>query len=102
LDFDPNLRDLRKYTPGYRNSQHYFRPFPLLVHPGRLAWSPDGSHVVFSSSRDGGVSNLYRKVASGSGNEELLFKSEEAKYAQDWSPGGKFLLYSIGGMGAGS
>jgi dipeptidyl aminopeptidase/acylaminoacyl peptidase len=58
-------------------------------------WSPDGSRIIFSSERDGGIHNLYRKAASGAGVEELLLKSNEDKSAQDWSRDGRFLLYSV-------
>ncbi len=37
-------------------------------------WSPDGAQIVFESTRDSS-SNLYRKIASGAGKEELLLKS---------------------------
>jgi eukaryotic-like serine/threonine-protein kinase len=55
-------------------------------------WSPDGSHIVFSSSREG-VSSLYQKIASGGGNEEVLLKSSEAKVPDDWSSDGQFIVY---------
>ena len=58
-------------------------------------WSPDGSRIIFSSERDGPVFNLYQKSSNGAGNEELLFKSNEDKSAQDWSRDGRFLLYSV-------
>jgi eukaryotic-like serine/threonine-protein kinase len=54
-------------------------------------WSPDGSRVVFVSDRDG-AGNLYQKSASGAGNEELLFKSNERKWAGDWSRDGRFII----------
>jgi eukaryotic-like serine/threonine-protein kinase len=65
------------------------------------AWSPDGSRIIFSSERDGGVHNLYQKLASGAGNEELLVKSSQDKSVQDWSPDGRSVLYSavVGGRG---
>ena len=53
-------------------------------------WSPDGKIVVFTGI-DG---NLYRKDASGGGNEELLLKSGSVKRASDWSRDGRFLLYT--------
>ena len=59
-------------------------------------WSPDGSRIVFSSSRDGSM-NLYQKVTSGAGNEEAVYKSNEAKLSYDWSPDGRFLLYGVSG-----
>jgi hypothetical protein len=35
-------------------------------------WSPDGSRVMFSSDRQGGVFNLYQKLANGAGDDELM------------------------------
>jgi eukaryotic-like serine/threonine-protein kinase len=55
-------------------------------------WSPDGSRIVFGSNRDGTV-NLYQKLSSGAGNDELLFKSDHSKPPNDWSPDGRYLLY---------
>ena len=55
-------------------------------------WSPDGERIVWTSSKSGSP-DLYQKLASGAGKEELLVKSNTAKYADDWSPDGKFLLY---------
>jgi Tol biopolymer transport system component len=55
-------------------------------------WSPDGSRVAFASNR--GVStDLYHKISSGAGNDELLLKSSDAKVPCDWSPDGRLLLY---------
>jgi Tol biopolymer transport system component len=57
-------------------------------------WSPDSQQIVFASSRDGGVRNLYRKNANGVGPEELLLKTDSAKYPTDWSRDGRYLLYT--------
>jgi len=54
-------------------------------------WSPDGTRIVFSSDREG-PGNLYLKSASGAGNEELLFKSNERKWPGDWSRDGRFII----------
>jgi Tol biopolymer transport system component len=60
-------------------------------------WSPDGSRIIFTSNRDGGVYDLYQKPSSGAGNEELFYRSTEGKGPNSWSPDGKFLIYySIG------
>lgn len=55
-------------------------------------WSPDGSSIAFASDREG-VFNLYQKVASGGGPEEVLFKSGEWKFPDDWSADGRFIVY---------
>jgi len=42
--------------------------------------------------------NVYQKLSSGAGAEEPLLKSGEPKYPTDWSPDGRFLLYTtVGG-----
>jgi dipeptidyl aminopeptidase/acylaminoacyl peptidase len=55
-------------------------------------WSPDGSRVVFSSSRKSHY-DLYQKSSGGAGSEEPLLESHQDKIASDWSPDGRFLLY---------
>jgi Tol biopolymer transport system component len=57
-------------------------------------WSPDGSHIIFASNRDGSM-NLYQKVSSGAGNEEALLQSNDTKFPYDWSEDGRFLLYAV-------
>jgi Tol biopolymer transport system component/predicted Ser/Thr protein kinase len=61
-------------------------------------WSPDGSGIVFVSSREGGATsnlNLYQKLASGNEDETALFRSGEAKIPTSWSRDGRFLLYTV-------
>jgi Tol biopolymer transport system component len=58
-------------------------------------WSPDGRRIVFSSYRKG-PQNLYQKLSNGAGGEELLLESPLNKAPSDWSPDGRFLLYSVG------
>jgi Tol biopolymer transport system component len=55
-------------------------------------WSPDGSRIVFHSSREG-VRHLYQKTASGGGNEEVLLRTNEEKIPDDWSSNGQFIVY---------
>jgi len=52
---------------------------------------PDGSRIVFASTR-AGAANLYQKL-SGGGNDELLFESDDAKLPNDWSPDGRYILF---------
>jgi Tol biopolymer transport system component len=59
---------------------------------GTPVWSPDGSSIVFSSSR-GRVKDLFLKPLSGTGTEELLVQSDVSKFPDDWSRDGRFILY---------
>ena len=57
-------------------------------------WSPDGKWVAYSSLRasNGGI---YRKLADGTGPEELLVPDNDVTYApDDWSHDGKTLFFS--------
>ena len=55
-------------------------------------WSPDGSRIVFDSTRKG-PRDLYQGSSSRAGAEELLLASPQDKGANDWSADGRFLLY---------
>jgi Tol biopolymer transport system component/predicted Ser/Thr protein kinase len=56
-------------------------------------WSPDGSRIVFSSSRGEGRDAIYSKAASGAGAAELLLQAEEDIYPGDWSRDGGVLAF---------
>ena len=56
-------------------------------------WSPDGRWIVFSSGRDGGR-NLYRRLSTGAGLDEQLFRTPRTKYPSSWSRDGKFILFT--------
>ncbi|NNE08060.1 MAG: hypothetical protein HKN20_05805, partial [Gemmatimonadetes bacterium] len=53
-------------------------------------WSPDGRHVVFADNRQ-----LYRRLASGAGEQELVGSSPEDKVPHDWSRDGRWIIFSI-------
>jgi len=57
-------------------------------------WSPDGSRVVFNSSRKGPW-DLYQKASDGSGAEEVLLESNFSKFPTAWSPDGRSILVPI-------
>jgi serine/threonine protein kinase len=75
---------------GTRTTRFTFDPatesFPI--------WSPDGSRIVFDSARKTGVRDLYQKLSSGSGDEQLLFESDQSKAVNSYSSDGRFLLFS--------
>ncbi len=59
---------------------------------GRPLWSPDGSRIVWVSSRGG----VFQKAASGAGQDEMLLRATDPKFLSDWSTDGRFILYSEG------
>ena len=67
------------------------------------SWSSDGSYVVFTSEKDNGLRQLYRKVASGAGNEELLGDTPSViDGGCDLSGDGKNILFETIGEKTGS
>ncbi len=56
-------------------------------------WSPDGTRIAFSSTRDGGVANLYQKQSGGAGQEQLVLKTDKPKIPADWSRDGRYIIY---------
>jgi Tol biopolymer transport system component len=55
-------------------------------------WSPDGTRIVFTSTRTGG-GDLYEKLASGAGSEVRFVASDEVKTPSSWSRDGRFILF---------
>jgi WD40 repeat protein len=73
-------------------------PTQFTFHEGQdwdPVWSPDNSRIAFSSNRDGPY-NLYMKDSTGGRPEERLHKSDIAERPCDWSPDGRFLMYTRG------
>jgi Tol biopolymer transport system component len=60
-------------------------------------WSPDGGHVVFQSSIDNtSKRGITEKAANGVGETEMLW--EGVKFPHDWSPDGRFILFTQRGV----
>src|SRR6516165_12719718 len=57
-------------------------------------WSPDGSQVIFRSTRNGSY-DLFEKPTTGTADEHPLLVTPQAKSPLDCSPDGRFLLYSV-------
>ena len=63
-------------------------------------WSPDGSQLIFNSTRDG-VSGLYEKPSNGANAERLVYKSEPGAdlSALDWSRDSRLVLFAKSARG---
>jgi Tol biopolymer transport system component len=58
------------------------------------AWSPNGKNVVWNDT-DQSKFELLTKPASGAGEPEVLLDSPLSLYPTDWSPDGRFILYTM-------
>ena len=56
-------------------------------------WSPDGAMLAFSSDREAGVSQIFRRSSSGTGADERLTDGPNNKEPLHWSRDGRYLLY---------
>jgi Tol biopolymer transport system component len=57
-------------------------------------WSRDGTSIVTGSVRTTNIVDLYQTFLGAHGREELLFASPLPKFPMDWSPDGRFVLYT--------
>jgi hypothetical protein len=79
------LYDVSRGLPTRLTFNAAFERYPV--------WSPDGSRIVFSSSKRNGHFDLYEKASNGAGIEQLVLASDADMYATSWSPDGQFILY---------
>ena len=56
-------------------------------------WSPQSDRIVFRSTRTG-RQEIWLKAANGSGKDEMLATDTNNKFASQWSPDGRFIVYS--------
>jgi serine/threonine protein kinase/Tol biopolymer transport system component len=73
-------------------------PLRLTTNPAAEfdpVWSPDGSAVVFTSTRTGAY-DVYRHPSNESGKDELVASPPSGAGSPDWSRDGRFLVYSTG------
>jgi serine/threonine protein kinase/WD40 repeat protein len=61
-------------------------------------WSPDATHIVYGSTRNG-KSGLYQKKADNAGSEERLVESNDTPLPVSWSPDGNSIVYLVTGPG---
>ena len=57
-------------------------------------WSPDGSRVAFTKSGVTNASEIFATPADGRGAEEQLLHDSGYEIPSDWSPDGRFLLFT--------
>jgi serine/threonine-protein kinase len=66
-------------------------------------WSPDGTHIAYSSWRpDVGTFNLFVQRAGGGGEPQRLTTSRNRQLAIEWHPDGKHILFAEDRVGTGS
>ncbi len=59
----------------------------------RPLWSPDSARIAFSADR-AGVNSLFTKPVAGSNQDTLLLRTSYTKALNDWSPDGRYILYT--------
>src|SRR5688572_14303728 len=57
-------------------------------------WAPDGSRIMFGSTRQG-VVDLYERSVGSAATETLVWESSESKNGLDWSLDGKWILFAV-------
>jgi Tol biopolymer transport system component len=55
-------------------------------------WSPDGERIIFSANPAGPI-NIYQRPVAGAGKDELVLDTPYAKYPDDISLDGQWLLF---------
>ena len=64
---------------------------------GYPAWSPDGSKILFSSTRGGGTPELWVMDATGQNAHALTTGQSAGEAPAEWSPDGTKIAYSANG-----
>jgi Tol biopolymer transport system component len=91
---DPSSRSRDIWVYEVSSSRRARLTFDDPANAVLVAWSPDGREVIFNSTRRDGHLDLYRKMASGVGTEDLVVADDHMlNWPMSWSADGRFLLY---------
>ncbi|MGB6430516.1 MAG: protein kinase [Candidatus Acidiferrales bacterium] len=92
MDLQAKARDLWVFDlKRGTNSRLTFDPADELA----PIWSRDASQILFSSELKG-ARDIYEKAASGLGDSQLVFQSnDQRKSVNDWSPDGRYVVYDL-------
>jgi Tol biopolymer transport system component len=63
------------------------------THEGSPIWSPDGNKVAFFWNPEG-TFDIYQKPAVNGEKADLLTRTSGPKFPTDWSPDGKYIIFS--------
>ena len=79
--------------PGGEPSRFTFGPDPGWAYP---LWSPDGRDLIYTTYDLVGFPKyeIRRRRADRGGAEEVLLQASETLYPWDWSPDGRFVVFS--------
>jgi Tol biopolymer transport system component len=88
--------DVWVQSPGAAPAKFTFGPAPGWIFP---VWSPTGDRIAYASIDLAGqpAYEIRLKASNMAGVEETLFKSNAALYLWDWSPDGKYIVFSNNG-----
>jgi Tol biopolymer transport system component len=88
--------DVWVQPPGAAPAKFTFGPAPGWIFP---VWSPSGDRIAYASLDLAGqpAYEIRLKASNMAGVEETLFKSNAALYLWDWSPDGKYIVFSNNG-----
>ena len=98
FEISPDGKQLAIVTPGLTRNVSIFdlesgtnRRLTLEGNNDSPIWTPDGKRVTFASDRSG-ISDIYWRMADGSGDAEQLTSGLNA-WPFSWSPDGKSLIF---------
>jgi Tol biopolymer transport system component len=68
------------------------------LHEGSPIWSPDGSRIAYFG-KQGDAYDIFTRAAQVGAKPELLLKSADQKFPSDWSHDGRYIVYTMTGLG---